>query len=126
MSGANAFKLVMLPPQNEGYRAWAARLAAEVPEARVVVVEDEAAAAREIVDADAAFGGHIIGKRIRHKIAVDVRAGAAAAGRRSQQRLEPLLQDLPHEHPLELSACLAEFGRVGRLNRGQIRRGLKR
>ena len=56
MSGANAFKFVMLPPQNETYRAWAARLAAEVPEARIVVVEDDAAAEREIVDADAAFG----------------------------------------------------------------------
>jgi phosphoglycerate dehydrogenase-like enzyme len=56
MSGANAFKFVMLPPQNEVYRAWAAKLAAEVPEARIVLVEDEAAAEREIVDADAAFG----------------------------------------------------------------------
>jgi phosphoglycerate dehydrogenase-like enzyme len=56
MSGANAFKFVMLPPQNDTYRAWAARLAAEVPEARVVLVEDDAQAAREIVDADAAFG----------------------------------------------------------------------
>ena len=56
MSGANAFKFVMLPPQNETYRAWAARLAAEVPEARIVVVEDDAAAEREIADADAAFG----------------------------------------------------------------------
>ena len=56
MSGANAFKFVMLPPQNAVYRDWAARLAAEVPEANVVLVEDAAAAAREIVDADAAFG----------------------------------------------------------------------
>src|ERR1700679_508414 len=56
MSGANAFKFVMLPPQNDIYRAWGARLTAEVPEARIVVVEDDAAAAREIVDADAAFG----------------------------------------------------------------------
>src|ERR1700683_4330869 len=56
MSGANAFKFLMLPPQNDLYRAWAARLAAEVPEARIVLVEDDAAAAREIVDADAAFG----------------------------------------------------------------------
>jgi phosphoglycerate dehydrogenase-like enzyme len=56
MSGANAFKFVMLPPQNDTYRAWAARLAAEVPEARIVLVEDDASAAREIVDADAAFG----------------------------------------------------------------------
>ncbi len=56
MSGANAFKFVMLPPQNDTFRAWAARLAAEVPEARVVVAEDQAAAEREIVDADGAFG----------------------------------------------------------------------
>ena len=56
MSGANAFKFLMLPPQNDLYRDWAARLAAEVPEARIVLVEDDAAAAREIVDADAAFG----------------------------------------------------------------------
>jgi phosphoglycerate dehydrogenase-like enzyme len=56
MSGTNAFKFVMLPPQNELYRSWAARLAAEVPDARIVLAEDEAAAAREIVDADAAFG----------------------------------------------------------------------
>ena len=56
MSGANAFKFVMLPPQNDVYRAWAARLAAEVPDVRVVLAEDESQAAREIVDADAAFG----------------------------------------------------------------------
>jgi phosphoglycerate dehydrogenase-like enzyme len=56
MSGANAFKFVMLPPQNDIYRDWAAKLAAEVPEARIVMAEDAASAAREIVDADAAFG----------------------------------------------------------------------
>src|SRR3954447_520038 len=56
MSGTNAFKFVMLPPQSDTFRAWAAKLAAEVPEARVVVVEDQAAAEREIVDADGAFG----------------------------------------------------------------------
>lgn len=56
MSGANQFKFLMLPPQNAVYRDWAARLAAEVPEARVVVAEDDATAAREIADADAAFG----------------------------------------------------------------------
>ncbi len=56
MSGANAFKFVMLPPQNDIYRQWAAKLATEVPEARIVLVEDEATAAREIIDADAAFG----------------------------------------------------------------------
>ncbi len=56
MSGANAFKFVMLPPQNDIYREWAAKLTAEVPEARIVLVDNAAAAAREIVDADAAFG----------------------------------------------------------------------
>ena len=56
MSGANAFKLVMLPPQSATTRAWAAKLAAGTPEVRIVVAEDETTAAREIVDADAAFG----------------------------------------------------------------------
>ncbi len=56
MSGANAFKFVMLPPQSATTRAWAAKLAAETPEVRVVLAEDAAQAAREIVDADAAFG----------------------------------------------------------------------
>ena len=56
MSGANRFKFVMLPPHNDTYRAWSARLAAEVPEVLVVMPEGEAEAAREIVDADGAFG----------------------------------------------------------------------
>ena len=57
MSGTNAFKFVMLPPQNDLYRAWAVRFAGEVLEARTyVVAEDTAAAEREIADADAAFG----------------------------------------------------------------------
>jgi phosphoglycerate dehydrogenase-like enzyme len=56
MSGANSFKFVMLPPQSDTTRDWGRRLAAEVPEARVVVAEDAATAAREIVDAEAAFG----------------------------------------------------------------------
>lgn len=56
MSGANSFKFVMLPPQTATTRDWGARLAAEVPEARVVVAEDAETAAREIVDAEAAFG----------------------------------------------------------------------
>ncbi|MBI3516267.1 MAG: D-2-hydroxyacid dehydrogenase [Proteobacteria bacterium] len=56
MSGANSFKFVMLPPQSGTTRDWARRLAAEVPEARVVVAEDADTAAREIVDAEAAFG----------------------------------------------------------------------
>ena len=56
MSGANSFKFVMLPPQTDTTRDWARRLADAVPETRVIVAEDAAAAAREIVDADAAFG----------------------------------------------------------------------
>jgi len=56
VTASNAFKFVMLPPQTDTTRAWAARLAAEVPEARVVVAEDAASAAREIADAEAAFG----------------------------------------------------------------------
>jgi phosphoglycerate dehydrogenase-like enzyme len=56
MSGANSFKFVMLPPQTETTRDWGRRLAATVPEVRVVVAEDAEIAAREIVDAEAAFG----------------------------------------------------------------------
>jgi hypothetical protein len=46
------FKLVMLPPHTEITRGWAKRLAAEAPEARVVVAEDAAEAAREIEEID--------------------------------------------------------------------------
>src|SRR5688572_2655621 len=46
----------MLPPQTETTRGWARRLAEAVPEVRVVVAEDADTAAREIVDAEAAFG----------------------------------------------------------------------
>jgi len=56
MPTPNSFKFVMLPPQSATTRDWAQRLAAQVPEARVVVAEDASTAAREIVDADAAFG----------------------------------------------------------------------
>lgn len=51
-----AFKLVMLPPQNEIYRGWAARLAAELPAVQVVVAEDAQQAAAALVEADGAFG----------------------------------------------------------------------
>jgi phosphoglycerate dehydrogenase-like enzyme len=51
-----AFKLVMLPPQNEIYRDWAARLAAELPQVQVVVTEDAQQAAAALVEADGAFG----------------------------------------------------------------------
>ena len=56
MSGANTFKFVMLPPQSETARGWGKRLAEAMPEVRVVIAEDQAAAEREIVDAEAAFG----------------------------------------------------------------------
>ena len=56
MSGANSFKFVLLPPQSDITRGWGKRLAEEVPEARVIVAEDANIAAREIVDAEAAFG----------------------------------------------------------------------
>jgi phosphoglycerate dehydrogenase-like enzyme len=50
------FKLVMLPPQTDVTRRWAARVAAEVPDARVVAPETVDEAGREIEDAEAAFG----------------------------------------------------------------------
>ncbi len=56
MAASNAFKFVMLPPQTDKTREWAKRLADAVPDARVVIAEDEDVAAREIVDAEAAFG----------------------------------------------------------------------
>jgi phosphoglycerate dehydrogenase-like enzyme len=56
MPTPNRFKFVMLPPQSAITRDWAARLAEQVPEVRVVVAEDADTATREIVDAEAAFG----------------------------------------------------------------------
>lgn len=56
MVSRNSFKLVMLPPQSETTRAWARRLSETVPEVRVVVAENADAAARELADAEAAFG----------------------------------------------------------------------
>lgn len=51
-----SFKMVFLPPNNDRSRELAARVAAAVAEANVVVAETERDAAREIIDADAAFG----------------------------------------------------------------------
>jgi phosphoglycerate dehydrogenase-like enzyme len=48
--------LVMLPPQTETTRAWAARVAAAVPALDVVVAETEAEAAHALERAEAAFG----------------------------------------------------------------------
>ena len=56
MPSANSFKFVMLPPQSDTTRAWGKKLAQSVPEARVVIAEDAETAAREIVDAEGAFG----------------------------------------------------------------------
>ena len=57
MSGSNrSFCFLFLPPQTEIVRAWATRLAAELPEARVVVAEDAAQAEAAIADADGVFG----------------------------------------------------------------------
>ena len=48
--------LLMLPPQTETTRQWAARVTAALPALRVVVAEDQAQAAREVAGAEAAFG----------------------------------------------------------------------
>ena len=48
--------LLMLPPQTDTTRQWAAGLAAAVPDVDVVVAEREADAAEGIAGADAAFG----------------------------------------------------------------------
>lgn len=49
-------KLVMMPPQDELRREWAARLQSALSDYRIVTAETDADAAREIVEADAAFG----------------------------------------------------------------------
>src|SRR5262245_49862553 len=48
--------LLVLPPVSPTARGWASRLAAALPALRVVVAEDEAAAAAAIGEAEAAFG----------------------------------------------------------------------
>jgi phosphoglycerate dehydrogenase-like enzyme len=65
VASSNSFKFVMLPPQTDTTRSWARRLAEAVPEVRVVVAEDADTAAREIVDAEAAFGA--LGKELLSK-----------------------------------------------------------
>ena len=50
-------KYVMLPPIDDDIRAWARRIEEALPELEVVIAEDEATAERELVDADAAYGG---------------------------------------------------------------------
>src|SRR5437868_7795273 len=49
-------EFVMLPPQTERTREWGARLAAALPERKVVVAENHTHAAGVIGHADAAFG----------------------------------------------------------------------
>ena len=48
--------LLMLPPQSDKTRAWAARLKEAVPALTIVVAETDAEAERAIADADAAYG----------------------------------------------------------------------
>ena len=50
------FTFLMLPPQTDVTRDWGKRLATALPEVRVVVAEDEAAAEQVIGEAEAAFG----------------------------------------------------------------------
>src|SRR6266478_9494274 len=49
-------EFVMLPPQTEQTREWGARLAAALPELKVVVAENHTHAAQVIAHADAVFG----------------------------------------------------------------------
>jgi phosphoglycerate dehydrogenase-like enzyme len=49
-------ELVMLPPQTDKTREWGARLAAALPELKLVVAENHTHAAQVIAHADAAFG----------------------------------------------------------------------
>ena len=51
-----SFSFVFLPPQTAITRNWAARLAADVPEARVRVAETPADAEASVIEADAVFG----------------------------------------------------------------------
>ena len=50
-------KYVFLPPIDDDIRSWARRMAEALPELEVVIAENDADAARELVDADAAYGG---------------------------------------------------------------------
>ena len=49
-------KYVMLPPVDDLLRDWAERLGDAVPELIVIVADDDTVAARELVDADGAYG----------------------------------------------------------------------
>jgi phosphoglycerate dehydrogenase-like enzyme len=52
----SSFKLVVLPPQTDVAREWAARLKAEIPGLRLAAPETEAQAVAEMADADACYG----------------------------------------------------------------------
>ena len=96
MTSRNSFKFVMLPPQTETTRGWARRLAEAVPEVRVVVAEDADTAAREIVDAEAAFGW--LGKDhadLRHRFG---QAPGPTAGRVGLRRQHDELEGIPADH----------------------------
>ena len=49
-------KYVMLPPIDDDIRDWAQRMREEIPGLDVVIVDDEANAAQELIDADGAYG----------------------------------------------------------------------
>src|SRR5271167_3633162 len=49
-------EFVMLPPQTENTREWGVRLAAALPEMKVIVAENHTHAAQVIANADAVFG----------------------------------------------------------------------
>ena len=49
-------KLVIMPPQTEHQKSWAARISDTLPDFDVVLPANAEEAKREIVDADAAFG----------------------------------------------------------------------
>ena len=51
-----ALKFVIMPPQTDRTREWAALMMDSIPDYTVVVPENEEEAARELADADAAFG----------------------------------------------------------------------
>ena len=59
-------EFVMLPPHSEKTREWGSRLAAELPDLKVVVAENHTHAAQVIAHADSIPSCHSMnGKRIR-------------------------------------------------------------
>ena len=73
-------EFVMLPPQTDKTRDWGARLAAALPELKVVVAENHDAAAQVIAHADAAFG------TIPPDLLRASRSGCAGCRRRRRRR----------------------------------------